>query len=128
MQADLLVNWIVHGKPAAVSCEYRHLIPPASVVDSENEEITLSPGAIRDFEIKGGKTTFMLAQFLPIQVNGGEVIACSQMQEQSVLRRFRVIEGPLIPDASFIKQQLLALRVPVTGHVELAGSIEIIFD
>ena len=50
------------------------------------------------------------------------------MQKQPVLWCFYVVEGPLVPNAPFIKQQRFALGVPVTGHMELARSIEIIFD
>src|SRR5260370_24616069 len=38
------------------------------------------------------------------------------------------MERPLVPDPPLIKEERFALRVPVTGHKELAGSIEIIFD
>src|ERR1700690_1350264 len=49
------------------------------------------------------------------------------MYEQSFLRLLGVIEGTLVPETSFIKQERLALRVPVARDAKLAGSVEVIF-
>jgi len=48
-----------------------NLILSASVIDSDNEEITVCLYPFRDFEVKGGKSALVLAKFVPLQVYSG---------------------------------------------------------
>ena len=87
------------------------------VVDPDDDEISLFFDTVRNFEIKGRKPARVLAELFPVQIDRGGVIARSKMKKQPFIWRFYIVEIPLVPDAAFIKQQRLALRVPVPWHM-----------
>ncbi len=74
-----------------------------------------------DFELKGGKTAFMLAEFLAIEEDDGLIIGGAEPEEQAAAGLLRVIEFALIPDGSFVPEEFRLLGVPVTGHLEYRG-------
>ena len=70
----------------------------------------------------------MPAQFFPVQINHGYVVAGGKMEEQPVFGCLLIIKRPFVPDAAFVQQQRLALRIPITGDAEPAGGIKVVLD
>src|SRR3984893_6263693 len=70
----------------------------------------------------------MSSELLAIQVNIRQVIRRSEINEQTGAIFLLIIKRFLVPDRALIEEQSLILRVPVAGHIQLLGSVKIIFD
>src|SRR5262249_26423965 len=106
----------------------RHLVLGPTIIDPDYDEIVSWPHAFGDFEVKRSETALVTTERLAIQVHVSLIVCRSKAKKQSVLVWFLIVEGLLVPDSPFVKQKRLALRVPITGHVKLAGMIKIVFD
>src|SRR5258708_22288582 len=70
----------------------------------------------------------MLAQLLAVQINDGLVIRGTEVNVLPLAGMFLIVELTPIPHRSFIKDQFVALRVPVSRNIQDWGRIEAIFD
>ena len=69
----------------------------------------------------------MLAQLLSIQIRSRPVVRRAKIDEDPRTLALAVVELPPVPDRPFIKHQRLALRIPISRHIQHRRQIETVF-
>src|SRR5258708_37616078 len=69
----------------------------------------------------------MLAQLLAVQINDGLVIRGTEVNVLPLAGMFLIVELTPIPHRSFIKDQFVALRGPVSRNIQDRRRIEAVF-
>jgi hypothetical protein len=71
----------------------------------------------------------MLAKLLAVQVDVGQVVGGAKIEKEPSVRPGRpVVKAPPVPDGSLLVKELLILRIPVAGNIELLASVKIVLD
>src|SRR5262249_15286417 len=83
----------------------RHLVLGSTIIDPDYDEIGPWPHAFGDFEVKRSEAVLVMTEWLAIQVYVSLIVGRSKVEKQSVLVRFLVVEGLLVPDTPFVEQK-----------------------
>ena len=96
----------IKAKPA-VPCTGWHSVAPAFIVDFNDEEITAALNEIGDFKVEGREATNVLTNLLTVEINVCLIVGCSKVNKEAGVGPSLVVEGFLVPDGAFVKEQLL---------------------
>ena len=79
-------------------------------------------------KIKTGKTALVLTYFIAVNINNGFVIYSAEIQQ--IVLVALLFEGKVfvVPHCTFIKVQMVFLRIPVAGDGDLVSSIKVILQ
>ena len=121
----------IAGNPAItppVKLQRGHGVGAAHIAHFDNQKVLAVAQNRSRLEIECRESTFVFAQLLSVQINGGLVIGRAEVNKDARVRPLVIIELPPVPHRPFIEHQVFALRIPVSRNIQHGRRVEAVFD
>ena len=111
-----------------VCIERGDAVGQSRIVDRHHNEVRACVELLRSLAVEAGESSLVIANVFTVDPDHRPVVGRANVEKCPVVGLWVEFETALVPDQALVIEELLALRVPVSRHLQRGRFAEVIFN